>query len=303
VIDGAALRTVMSQGVQLAVVEAGDPAQPTILFVHGYPDTHALWDGVLERLAPRFHVVAYDVRGAGASSAPRGPAAYDLQRLADDFAAVSAAVAQDQPVHLVGHDWGGIQGWEFATSPRFAGMLASFTTIAGPSLDQVIGTGHALVRRGRLLRALRRARRSWYVVALCLPGGPTLAWRVLMAGGRWRRSLQTLERLPVDDRFPAPTLTADGLHGSNLYRRNIPRRILRPRRAAPAHVPVQLIVPTGDRFIGEDYYERAARCAPQLRRRTIAGSHWAPRSQPELIARWVGEHVDDVHSGAAGLSS
>ena len=38
-----------------------------------------------------------------------------------------------QPVHLVGHDWGGLQGWEFATQPRFEGRLASFTAIAAPS--------------------------------------------------------------------------------------------------------------------------------------------------------------------------
>ncbi len=62
-------------------------------------------------------------------------------------------------------------------------------------------------------------------------------------------------------------------------------------------MPVQLIVPSGDRFISEDYYERAERSAPDLRRRTIAGSHSAPCTQPELIARWVSEHAAGAPAG------
>ena len=33
-------RTVTSGGVALAVFELGDPANPPVLLVHGYPDTH-----------------------------------------------------------------------------------------------------------------------------------------------------------------------------------------------------------------------------------------------------------------------
>jgi len=291
---------VTAEGIELAALEDGDRSRPTIVLVHGYPDTKELWDGVVSRLAPGFHVVAYDVRGAGSSSAPRGPAAYALERLGEDFAAVCAALAPGRQVHLVGHDWGGIQGWELACSPRFQHTLASLTAIAAPALDQAIAAGPGLVRRGRLLRAIARAYRSWYVIVLCLPGGPSLVWRVALGGGRWRWLLAHLDRVPVDRRHPAPTLAADGLHGANLYRRNIPARILRPRAARRAGVPVQLVVPSGDRSIPAHYYERAERWAPLLRRRVVAGSHWAPRTHPELIARWIGEFVEEVERGAAG---
>ncbi len=80
VLSGADSRTVVSaDGTRLAVSEAGARAAATIVFVHGYPDTSAVWDPVLERLAADFHLVAYDVRGAGASDVPRGLAAYDLR--------------------------------------------------------------------------------------------------------------------------------------------------------------------------------------------------------------------------------
>lgn len=94
-----------------------------------------------------------------------------------------------------------------------------------------------------------------------------------------------------------PSLADDIVRGANLYRRNIPRRMLRPRIDAVAHVPVQLIVPRGDRYSSESYYELAERFAPRLRRRTVNGSHWLPRSEPELLAEWIAEHAEQVESG------
>ena len=285
-------RTVRSGEVSLAVASTGDAERPTVVLVHGYPDTKEVWDLVMARLAPRFHVVAYDVRGAGASSAPRGPAAYDMARLADDFAAVCAVVAPGRKVHLVGHDWGGIQGWEFATAERFAGRIASFTSIAGPALGHALGATRSALRARDLPRALHRVRRSWYILPLCVPGGPTLMWRVALAGGRWRQWLRVVERLPVDGGYPAATACRDAWHGANLYRRNIPHRLWRRNPLAPPHAPVQLIVPTGDRFISPAYYDAAERVAPGLRRLQIPGSHWAPRAQPELVAGWIARFAE-----------
>ncbi len=203
------------------------------------------------------------MRGAGASSKPRGPKAYDFERLADDLAAVLRATTPGHAAHLVGHDWGGIQGWEFATDPRFAGRLASFTTIAGPSLDQVMAGNRRALAHGRLLAWLGRMRRSWYILPMWLPGGPTLIWRAVLSRPRWASWLRAVERVPVGDGYPADTIVEDGLHGANLYRRNIPTRVLRPRRPASAHVPVQLVIPSGDRFISPDYYDQAERARPR----------------------------------------
>ena len=67
-LDGGITRTVCSGKVELAVAEGGDSRRPTVVFIHGYPDTKELWDEVLAGLGRRYHVIAYDVRGAGASS-------------------------------------------------------------------------------------------------------------------------------------------------------------------------------------------------------------------------------------------
>ena len=279
------------------MIEAGDRVRPTIVLIHGYPDTKEMWEPVVGRLSERFHVVAYDVRGAGASDAPRPVAAYDFERLGDDLFAVIDAVAPGKRVHLVGHDWGGLQGWEFATDPRFEGRLVSFTAVAGPSLDQVALGGERLLRERRFLDWLLRLRRSWYIGVLLAPGGPTLAWRVLLTRARWSAHLRR-EGVPVDSSYPAPTLGDDGVRGARLYRRNMPRRSLRPRRDAVAHVPVQLIIPTGDRYIPHAYYELAEEFAPLgVRRHQVEGPHWLPRTNPVEVADRIAEFVTEVEGG------
>jgi pimeloyl-ACP methyl ester carboxylesterase len=288
--------TVRSGEVALSVRTGGVRSGPTLVLVHGYPDTQAVWEAVAARLADQFHVVTYDVRGAGASGRPRGAAAYHLDRLADDFDAVCATVAPGRRVHLVGHDWGGIQGWEFVTRARFAGRVASFTSIAGPALGHALGATRAALGARDLRRAAGRVRRSWYIAPTCLPGGPTLMWKVALAGGRWRRWLTLVEGLTLDDTHPAPTVCADGWHGANLYRANILPLLVRRNRLAAAHAPVQLIVPTGDRFISDSYYDAAARVAPGLRRLDVPGSHWAQLTRPDLVARWVAEFAGDAEA-------
>jgi pimeloyl-ACP methyl ester carboxylesterase len=292
-------RVTAPDGVGLAVFEAGTTAGAlTVVLVHGYPDDADVWAPVMARLAPRFHVVSYDTRGAGRSDAPRPTAAYRLERLVDDLAAVVDATSPDRPVHLVGHDWGSVQGWEAVTTDRLAGRVASFTSLSGPCLDHV---GWWI--RGRLSslgpRAIRQlagqAGHSWYIGAFHLPGAP-LFWR--LGGGRLvHRALVALGELPDDDQ-PSPTLGRQGAHGVRLYRANVVGRIGRPR-ARRTSVPVQLVVADGDRFLTPALVDDVERWAPDLRRRVVAGRHWLPRLAPGDVAGWIAELVAEVESGAA----
>ncbi|MFH7593918.1 SDR family oxidoreductase [Streptomyces racemochromogenes] len=287
-------RRVSTGGVELSVVELGEPDRPTVLLVHGYPDSKEVWSEVAERLAARFHVVLYDVRGHGRSSAPvplRG--GFTLEKLTDDFLAVADAVSPDRPVHLVGHDWGSVQGWEFATVARTEGRIASFTSMSGPSLDHF---GHWIKKRmkrptpRRAAQLLNQGSKSWYVGMLHTPVLPELAWRGPL-GRRWPKILARLEEVPADSSYPTSSLPSDAAHGAWLYRDNVRPRLRRPRADAYAHVPVQLITPTGDAFLSERLYDDLERWAPDLVRRTLPAKHWIPRTRPDQVAAWIGEFV------------
>ncbi|MFF4177821.1 SDR family oxidoreductase [Streptomyces sp. NPDC001750] len=286
-------RRVRTGGIELCVAELGDEKRPTIVLVHGYPDSKEVWADVARQLAEQWHVVLYDVRGHGRSTAPRPlRGGFTLEKLTDDFLAVVDAVSPDRPVHLVGHDWGSVQSWEFVTVKRTEGRIASFTSMSGPSLDHF---GHWIKQRmtrptpRRVGQLLGQGAKSWYVYLLHTPVLPELAWRGPL-GKRWPELLRRLEKVPTDG-YPTPSLPDDASHGTWLYRDNVRARLRRPRTDAYAHVPVQLITPTGDVFLSEKLYDRLELWAPQLLRRTLPAKHWVPRTRPDRLASWISEFV------------
>ncbi|MEV0207868.1 SDR family oxidoreductase [Streptomyces sp. NPDC050788] len=289
-------RRVHTGGVELCVAELGDAAQPTLVLVHGYPDSKEVWSEVAARLAERFHVVLYDVRGHGRSTAPqplRG--GFTLEKLTDDFLAVIDAVNPGRPVHVVGHDWGSVQAWEFATVRRTEGRIASFTSMSGPSLDHF---GHWIDRRlkkptpRRIGQLLGQGAKSWYVYLLHTPVLPELAWRGPL-GKSWPGILRRVEKVPADG-YPTPSLPSDAAHGAWLYRDNVRYRLRRPRADAYAHAPVQLITPLGDAFLSEKLYDDLEQWVPQLTRRTLPAKHWIPRTRPDQLASWITQFVTSV---------
>ncbi|MFI6896344.1 SDR family oxidoreductase [Streptomyces sp. NPDC050256] len=301
-LPGARERRVATGGIELCVVELGDAARPTIVLVHGYPDSKEVWTQVARQLAEQWHVVLYDVRGHGRSTAPvplRG--GFTLEKLTDDFLAVADAVSPDRPVHVVGHDWGSVQAWEFATVSRTEGRIASFTSMSGPSLDHF---GHWIKQRmarptpRRVGQLLGQGAKSWYVYMLHTPVLPELAWRGPL-GKRWPRILERLEKVPPGD-YPTPSLPDDAAHGAWLYRDNVRSRLRRPRADAFAHVPVQLITPTGDIFLSEQLYDGLDAWVPQLTRRSLPAKHWVPRTRPDQLASWIGEFAAANEAAAQG---
>jgi pimeloyl-ACP methyl ester carboxylesterase len=73
-------------------VAAGGSGIP-LLLLHGYPETHRMWDKVAPALAEEFFVVCADLRGYGDSSKPEGSADhsnYSKRAMATDMVEVMA---------------------------------------------------------------------------------------------------------------------------------------------------------------------------------------------------------------------
>lgn len=265
-------------GLTLAVVTDGDPSAPVVVAVHGYPDDHRVWDGVVEQLRDDHHVVTYDVRGAGVSDAPRDQSGYRLDTLVDDLAAVIDAVSPERPVHLLAHDWGAIQAWHAVTGERLRRRVASFTSISGPCLDHV-----GLWYRRRSPRALREIVRqslaSWYTLLFRLQVLPELGWR----SGLFGRIVASAEGIPRPS-------TREAVNGLALYRENIAERMARPQPRR-AHIPVQVLVPTRDAYVTAAMQSDVGAYVDDLRVRQVVGGHWIPRERPDVIARCVQELV------------
>ncbi|APW42166.1 alpha/beta fold hydrolase [Rhodoferax saidenbachensis] len=86
---------------------------PVILMLHGWPDTHRLWDGTVEALQNHYRCVRFTLPGF-TTDANGTAQAIALDAMVAHIAAIADAVSPHQPVTLLLHDWGCIFGYEFA---------------------------------------------------------------------------------------------------------------------------------------------------------------------------------------------
>ena len=295
-------------GTRIAVYEEGNLGGPTVVFVHGWPDSHVVWDAVVALLAENYRIVRYDNRGAGASSVPDSVPAYALDRLADDFEAVVAALAPGARVHVVGHDWGAATMWEVLSRPAAAERIASYTSISGPDpqhLSRFIRGGLAHPNRPRrFAQALSQAVHFSYMIGFSVP---VLAPAVMRAfGARAINRWFIAPGIPAQQRHQADTFVADATNGLKIYRANFLRALTSARRDRYVTVPVQLIVNTEDVFVRPYVYDDTPRWVSRLWRRDIRAGHWSPVSHPEVVATAVAEfvgHLDGAPASPALLSA
>jgi pimeloyl-ACP methyl ester carboxylesterase len=97
---------IAANGQQLFTRLAGDPGQPLILFLHGFPEYGGAWDDILPVFSDAYRVAAPDQRGYGWSSKPAAVDDYRAHHLAADMHALADQLSPGRPFDLVAHDWG-----------------------------------------------------------------------------------------------------------------------------------------------------------------------------------------------------
>lgn len=83
----------------------------TVVMVHGWPDTPALWDGTVAALVPEWRCVRFHLPGFDLARGPRPMSQSDIVAL---IARIVDAVSPDQRVTLLLHDWGCAFGYTYA---------------------------------------------------------------------------------------------------------------------------------------------------------------------------------------------
>ncbi|MFJ5832187.1 alpha/beta fold hydrolase [Streptomyces sp. NPDC093089] len=76
--------TVTVDGLDVFYREAGDPADPTLVLLHGFPSSSHMYRGLIAELADSYHLIAPDHIGFGASAAPAvEDFAYSFEKLTE----------------------------------------------------------------------------------------------------------------------------------------------------------------------------------------------------------------------------
>jgi 3-oxoadipate enol-lactonase len=106
-------------GVELSYEVKGTEGAPWLVFSHSLACSLRMWDAQVAAFQDRYRVLAYDLRGHGASAAPAGP--YSMEQLAGDLKGLLDALGIRR-THFVGLSIGGAIGQCFAL--RYPGVFA-----------------------------------------------------------------------------------------------------------------------------------------------------------------------------------
>jgi pimeloyl-ACP methyl ester carboxylesterase len=221
---------VNTNGIHMHATSTGQG--PVILLLHGFPDTHLVWRKQVPVLAGAgFRVIAPDLRGYGRTDAPPHVLDYTPDKIRADILGLLDALKIDQ-VHLVGHAWGGIIGWQLASMAPT--RIERFVTMS---------TGHpSAIFHAGILQQLRMA----YVPFFCMPG---IAEHALRAADWFALRQFTSEPGQADfwkrELDPPGRLTA----ALNYYRANL--KLALPQSLPPVKVPVMGIWSDRDAALGE----------------------------------------------------
>jgi pimeloyl-ACP methyl ester carboxylesterase len=93
-----------SEPVTLYTSSRGNPENPAIIFIHGFPYDSSMWDSQIEFLSNDFYCIVYDVRGLGKSPVGDGQSIMDI--FAEDLFSVMAQYNLKQPA-VCGFSMGG----------------------------------------------------------------------------------------------------------------------------------------------------------------------------------------------------
>ena len=113
-------------GVELDLLESGDPAASPIILAHGFPETSWSWRHQLPVLADAgFHAIALTSAGTPAPRDPDRAEDYGIESLCGDLIALLDEAGHEQAV-FVGHDWGASScGTWPACTPSASGLSSA----------------------------------------------------------------------------------------------------------------------------------------------------------------------------------
>lgn len=257
-------------GLTFPVRDEGPPDGDVVVLLHGFPQDASSFDGVVPLLHERgLRTLVPTQRGYIASARPRRRRDYRTAEVTADVLALMDAAGLAR-VHIVGHDWGGIQAWALAA--WHPDRVASLTALSTPHPAAMLG---ALVTSSQVLR-------SWYMGFFQLPVTPELVAARTLRGSLVDSRLPT----PYAERYSRAMAEPGALTGALNWYRALPFSV-RPV-VGRVTVPTTFVWGRHDFALGRAAAERTQRqVLGPYRFVELSAGHWLPETNPGDVAAAV----------------
>ena len=273
--------------------------RPALVLLHGFPQTHAIWHGVAQRLRRRFALVMPDLRGYGDSDKPEGApdhSAYSKRTMALDVLELMRDLGFTQ-FFVCGHDRGGRVAHRLALDHPEAVRALALLDIS-PTATMYERTSMEFARRYY----------HWFFLIQPAPlperligADPSFYLRAKLGG--WGseglapfdvRALAEYERCFAD---------ADSIHAMcEDYRAAATIDLEHDREDAARRIGCPVHVLWGERGVVHRLFtpiaDWQAKCAHTVTGRPVPTGHYIPEEAPELLSAELEAFFALPHAGA-----
>lgn len=220
----------------------------TIVMVHGWPDTHALWDPQVAALREHYRCVRFTLPGFDKAHPRR---VRQIDDTVADLLAVVDAVSPHQPVVLLLHDWGCVFG--YALAERHPDRVSA---IMGIDVGDA-GSGEHLAGLGAKAKLMIAGYQLWLALAWNLGG---------KVGDGMTRRMASLLRAPG-----APSTIGSWMN----YPYHVQWTRGYPRMPASSQVPMLFVYGTRKPFMfHSEAWAKALASQPYNEVHAISANHW-----------------------------
>ncbi|HVA80906.1 MAG TPA: alpha/beta hydrolase [Candidatus Binataceae bacterium] len=286
----------LASGLSMRIARAGAGVGPMVVMLHGFPECWYSWRHQMRALSRSFDCVAPEMRGYGATDAPRGAANYTLDKLVGDVADLLKALGRKRAV-IVGHDWGGAVAW--ATALKRPEIVERLIVMNCPHLKRF---------SEELRRNPRQMLRSWYMLFFQLPWLPEAMFRAhnfraldrALQGATIRKDAITAADLTYfHEAFRNPYSISAAI---NYYRASLRSGFMARAGAAgdsrewidrKIAAPTMLIWGERDFALGKELtYRMEPLFSGSFETKYLPGAgHWVQQEEPELVSAYMREFL------------
>jgi len=270
--------------VSLHVVAAGDPSDPLVVLLHGFPEFWYEWyDYVDPFVEAGYRVVIPDQRGYNRSEKPAGIRPYRITELSGDI--VDLIATEDrETAHVVGHDWGAAVAWDLALRhPDTVDRLG------------IVNVPHPTVFEKQLRSNVTQMHKSWYMFFFQVPRLPE--WQVRRNDYEFMVTAMRQGARPgaFDETDFERYRRAWGQPGAITAMLNWYRALFRHGEKPPRErviAPTRIVWGENDRALVPEMAPRSVDyCANGSLERFSDGTHWIPHEYPDQVADLLLTHL------------